>query len=453
MSILIRNITVVLLLVATLPWSGPGAWAAPQRTHESVLSNGMKIVVREDHRAPVVVSQVWYRVGSTYEPPGMTGLSHVLEHMMFKGTKHLEPGEFSKIVARFGGQENAFTSRDYTGYYQVLAAEHLELSLQLESERMQNLRIDDAEFAKEVEVVKEERRLRVDDRPDSAFYERFLATAHLSSSYRQPVIGWMHDLDHMQPDMLRDWYQRWYSPGNALLVVVGAVDPANVFQLAQKYFGNIPQRSVPAPREPLEIEHPGERRIRVHLRTELPRLYVAYNVPSVATAEHDWEPYALRMLAGVLDEGYSARFESELVRGSETALSAGVSYSPFSRGDALFTISGVPNIGRGQSNAALEEAFREQVARISTEPPSAAEMQRVRAQVIAGLVFHQDSLNAQANLVGSLESMGLSWRLLEDYVPRLEAVTPQQVSEVAARYLVAERRTTGELLPTADNGS
>lgn len=419
-----------------------------EATHEFALDNGLQIVVREDHRAPVVVSQLWYRVGATYEPPGLTGVSHVLEHMMFKGTQNLGPGEFSSIVARFGGKQNAFTSADYTGYYQVLAANHLELSLQLESERMQNLLLDETELRKELEVIKEERRMRVDDRPNSQFMERFRATAHVASSYQQPVIGWMHDLDTMSMQAIRDWYKRWYAPNNATLVVVGDVQPAEVLALAEKYFGALAPSELPQVVQPREIATPGLRRMQVELRSELPTLTLGFNVPSLTTLDQPWEAYALRMLAGVLDEGYSARFESELVRGAEIAVSAGVSYSPFSRGDTLFVVSGIPNTARGVGTPELEAAFLGQVEKIQNTPPGPEELARIRAQVVSGLIFHQDSLSAQANLIGSLESIGLGWQVIDDYVSNLESVTPEQIQQVAKKYLVSANLTVAELVPT-----
>lgn len=435
----------VLLLVSSAP-------SVASKTHETMLDNGMKIVIREDHRAPVVVSQLWYRVGATYEPPGLTGVSHVLEHMMFKGTRNLGPGEFSEIIARFGGTQNAFTSADYTGYYQVLAANHLELSLQLESERMQNLLLDEDELRKELEVIKEERRMRVDDRPSGQFMERFRATAHVASSYQQPVIGWMHDLNTMTMQAIRDWYQRWYAPNNATLVVVGDVQPEQVVELARKYFGGFSPSSLPQVVPPREIPAPGLRRMQVELRAELPTLTLGYNVPSLATLEDPWEAYALRMLAGVLDEGYSARFESELVRGAEIAVSAGVSYSPFSRGDTLLVVSGIPNTARGADSQDLEAAFLEQITRLQNSPPDQHELARIRAQVVSGLIFHQDSLSAQANLIGSLESIGLGWQLIDQYVAHLESITPQQIQQVAKKYLIAENLTVAELVPSAGTG-
>ncbi|RRJ82684.1 M16 family metallopeptidase [Aestuariirhabdus litorea] len=425
-------------------------FAAASSTHEYVLPNGLKLIVREDHRAPVVVSQVWYRIGSSYESVGHTGLSHLLEHMMFKDSKRLETGEFSRIMARVGASENAFTSRDATAYYQVLAANRLPLSFELEAERMQNLVISDEEFTRERQVVLEERRQRVEDRPEGITYERFQATAHQASPYGNPVIGWQQDLESMQADDLRRWYQNWYSPNNAIVVVVGDVDPEEVLQLATRYFGPIPARPHPQVKPLVEINTPGARRIEMELETaRLPSLYMGFNVPVLNTAEQEWETYALRMLSGVLDGGYSARIETRLVRGSEVASSAGVGYSAFSRGDSLFTFSGVPNTQKGHDLEELESAFWEQIEQLKQTPPSQQELDRIKAQVISSLVYEQDSISSQAQQIGILESIGQSWRVADQELDRLNAITPEQIQQVAQKYLTRERVTVATLSPKA----
>ncbi len=442
-----KGIIASLLLVLSSTCAALEVRSFASRTTEFTLANGLKLVVHEDRRAPVVVNQVWYRVGSAWEPPGRTGVSHVLEHMMFKGTQNLQPGQFSELIAGVGGQENAFTNTDYTGYYQQLAVPHLELAMQLEAERMANLQIEDAEFAKELDVVKEERRLRTDDRPPARFRERLRATAYLASAYGQPVIGWMHDLDRLTPDDARRWYQDWYAPNNAILVVCGDVRADEVLTLAQKYFGAIPSRRIAAPPVLLETRQPGERTLEARMPVQLPQVSLAWNVPSISTVEQPWESYALRMLAGVLDGGYSARVESELIRGQGLALSAGASYDQFARGDSLFSISGTPNPPDAGGLARLERALHEQVLRLQSTLADEEELSRVRAQVMAGMVFSHDSLHGRANMIGSLEAMGISWRVLDEYLPAIEAVTAEQVRNVARRYLIPQNLTTGRMLP------
>ncbi len=440
------SLTICLPLLLLLGSSALRA-ETPNNTHEFTLDNGLKVVVREDQRAPVVVSQLWYRVGSSDEPPGLTGISHVLEHMMFKGSERVAPGQSSRLLGALGAQENAFTARDYTGYYQLLSRDLLPIALELEAERMRGLTLPQEEFLPELEVIKEERRLRVDDNPNSLAFERFLTQAYMASPYSQPIIGWMHDIERLTVDDLRTWYDLHYHPGNAILVLAGDIDLVTAKEMANTYFGPIPAGPLPTRRPPLELPVGGERSITQYLNVQIPTLLMAYNVPGLVTAEEDWEAYALRLLRGVLDAGHSARLASELERGSRIATSVGASYDAFSRGDTLFMFSGLPNQARDVDLDQLEAGIREQIERLQNEPPSAAELDRVRNQVIAQLVFAQDSISAQARLIGQLESVGLPWTLLDEDIERLQAITPEQVSEVARRYLQPERLTRSHVLP------
>ncbi|GGC95527.1 M16 family metallopeptidase [Halopseudomonas salina] len=419
-----------------------------QATHAFHLDNGLKVIVREDHRAPVVVSQLWYRVGSSHEPPGQTGISHALEHMMFKGSENLEPGEASKLLGSLGAQENAFTSRDYTAYYQVLSREQLPIALEMEAERMHSARLPEDEFLREMEVIKEERRLRVDDNPNSLAYERFLTQAHIASPYQQPVIGWMHDIERLTIEDLRAWYGTWYQPGNAILVIVGDVTLEEVRPLVETYFGPIPAGKLPAQKAPLELPGGAQRNVTIEVDVQLPSLLMSFNVPSLSTAEEAWEIHALRLLEGVLDAGYSARLPSRLERGSSVATSVNASYSAFTRGDTLFTLSGLPNQSREVSLADLEAALWDEIDQLKNNPPDSAELTRVKTQLIAQDVYARDSITHQANLIGQLESVGLSWELIEQDADALEAVTPEQISAVARKFLVPERLTRGHVLPT-----
>ena len=421
------------------------AFNASAEVSERVLDNGLKVLVKPDHRAPIVTSQVWYKVGSSYEPGGITGVSHLLEHMMFKGTEKLAPGEFSEIIAANGGDENAFTGADYTAYFQTLAADRLAVSFELEAERMRRLTLPEDEFEKELEVVKEERRLRTDDDPQSLTYEQFAATAFQASPYRNPVIGWPSDLKSMQVEDLRAWYRKWYAPNNATLVVVGDVDPEQVFALADKYFGPLQAETIAPPKPRTEPEQLGERRLVVEAPAKEPYLLIGYKVPALADAAADWEPYALEMLASVLDGGSSARFSRELVRGQRVAASAGADYSAFTRLPGLFTLAGVP--ASGHSIEELEQALLQQIERVRTELVAPEELKRIRTQLIAAKVYEQDSVFYQAMQLGQLETVGLGWPLVDEYVQHLSAVTPEQVRAVAAKYLVPEVRTVARLDP------
>lgn len=421
---------------------------------EYELDNGLRLLVKPDRRAPVVVSQVWYKVGGSYETDGITGVSHALEHMMFKGTALYPAGEFSRIIADHGGRDNAFTGPDYTAYFQTLESSRLAISFRLEADRMQNLILRQEEFDKEIEVVKEERRLRTEDQPQSYLYETARATAFQTSPYRYPIIGWMQDLESMTVRELADWYQKWYAPNNATVVVVGDVEPEAVYTLAKKYFGGLPRGAPVAANSLEEVPQRGMKRVIVKRPAELPYLLMAYKTPALKPAAdgmpdsataYDWEPYALEVLAGILDGGDSARFARRLIRADEVAAAAGVSYQWASRLDNLLSISGTPASGRG--TAELERAFRAEILDLQTRPVAGAELERVKAQVISSEVYERDSVFFQAYVLGVLETIGLSWRLAETYVERVRAVTPEQIMAVANKYLVDDRLTVAELEP------
>ncbi|MFN3582003.1 MAG: M16 family metallopeptidase [Pseudomonas sp.] len=438
--------TLSILLLACLA-SGTLADSPRQSTHEFTLANGLRVIVREDHRAPVVVSQLWYKVGSSHEPPGQTGISHALEHMMFKGSKSLEPGEASRVLRELGAEENAFTSRDYTAYYQVLGREQLAVALEMEADRMRTARLPEDEFIREMEVIKEERRLRVDDSPNSLAYERFFTQAHMASPYRQPVIGWMHDIERLTVADLRAWYDTYYQPGNAILVIVGDVTLEQAKPMVERFFAPIPAGPVPAEKLPLDIPGGAERQVSIEVDVQLPSLIMGFNVPSLNTVDEAWEVYALRLLSGVLDGGYSARLASRLERGTATATSASASYSAFNRGDSLFLLSGIPNQARNISLEDLERALWAEIDELKSNPPDSAELSRVKTQMIASQTYAQDSITHQANLIGRLESVGLPWTLLDEDTAALEAVTPEQISQVAQRYLTRERLTRAHVIP------
>ncbi|QUE75592.1 pitrilysin family protein [Stutzerimonas stutzeri] len=421
--------------------------ADSQPTHEFMLDNGLKVVVREDHRAPVVVSQLWYKVGSSYESPGQTGLSHALEHMMFKGSGKLEAGEASRILRELGAEENAFTSDDYTAYYQVLARDRLAVAFELEADRLASLKLPADEFAREIEVIKEERRLRTDDKPSALAFERFKAMAYPASGYHTPTIGWMADLERMSVEELRRWYERWYVPNNATLVVVGDVTQAEVRELAERYFGPIASRPVPDAKSPLELDEPGERRLTLHVKTQVPSLIMAFNTPSLATSETPGEIHALRLISALLDGGYSARLPQQLERGEELVTSASAWYDAYTRGDSLFVLSATPNRQKDRSLEDVEAGLWKQLEQLKQSAPSQEELERVRAQVIAGLVYERDSISQQATTIGQLESVGLSWRLMDEELSALEAVTADDIQQAARHYFTRSRLSVAHVLP------
>jgi len=423
---------------------------ATAQVHKYELNNGLKLLVKADHRAPVVVTQIWYKVGSSYEHDGITGISHVLEHMMFKGTERFAPGEFSRIIAENGGRDNAFTGPDYTSYFQTLEKSRLSISFELEADRMRHLKLSDEEFIKEIEVVKEERRWRTEDNPQSFLYEAIKAAAFQTSPYRFPVIGWMQDLDNMEINDLRNWYKKWYAPNNATVVVVGDVDPNDVYALAYEHFGSLSPGELITTKRQIEVPQQGTKRITVKRPAELPTLMMAYKTPVIIPNnlddnEYDWEPYALEVLAGILDGGNSARIASRLVRGNEIAAAASASYQMTSRLDNLFTLSGTP--ASDKSVQELEIAFRNEILNLQTYLVSDEELNRVKAQVISSDVYEKDSIFYQAMIIGILETVGLSSTLADKYVERIKAVTNEQVLTVAKKYLIDDRLTIADLYP------
>ena len=441
----LKTIILVLTLAITL---SSNAFA---RVYEYELKNGLKLLVKQDNRAPIVVTQVWYKVGSSYEHDGITGISHALEHMMFKGTKKYAPGEFSRIISENGGRDNAFTGPDYTAYFQTLEKSRLAISFELEADRMRNLKLLNEEFLKEIEVVKEERRWRTEDNPQSYLYEAAKAAAFQTSPYRFPVVGWMQDLENMKIDDLNSWYNKWYAPNNTTVVVVGDVDPNDVYALAYEHFGPLPAGEVIKLAEKEEVPQLGTKRITIKRPAELPSIMMMYKTPVIklsddaARTDYDWEPYALEVLAGILDGGNSARIASRLIRGAEVAAGASASYQIASRLDNLFTISGTP--ADGKSIQELEVAFRNEISDLQTNLVSEQELKRVKAQVISSDVYEKDSVFYQAMIIGVLETIGLSWQLADEYVDKIKAVTSSQVLSVAKKFLVDERLTVADLHP------
>jgi len=414
-----------------------------------VLDNGLKILVKEDHRAPIAVVQVWYRIGTSYEHEGITGLSHALEHLMFKGTTKRKSGDFEIILSRIGAENNAFTSQDYTAYYEVLAAEHIEVAIDLEADRMRNLILDKAEFEKEIEVVKEERRTRTDDNPNSKMREQFNAVAYLNNPYRAPVIGWMEDLDNMNLDDLKDWYAKWYAPNNATLVVAGDVDPQEVFALATKYFGDYKAVKLPVVKPRTEIPQIGLREIVVKAPAKVASFIMGFKTPGMITAKlgkvEKWEPYALDVLANILDGGSSARFAKKLVRGKEIAAGASAGYMGYGRMPQMFMLSGVP--ATGVEIDELRKAIMEEIELMKTSLVTADELERVKAQVLASEIYQRDSVSHMAITLGSLETTGLGWELMDEYEEQILAITPEQIQQVAKKYLNEDQMTFARLDP------
>ena len=413
--------------------------------YEQQLANGLRVIVREDSRAPTVVHMVWYRAGSMDETNGRTGVAHVLEHMMFKGTPTAGPGEFNRRVAAAGGRDNAFTSRDYTAYFQQVPKQNLAEMMQLEADRMRHLNLDGREFSQEIRVVMEERRLRTDDQPQSLLLEQLTAVALQVHPYRVPIIGWMNDLENMTVNDARSWYDNWYAPNNAYVVVVGDVDHDAVFRLADKYYGALQARSLPVRKPQDEPQQVGVRRVTVKAPAELPVVMMAYKVPVIRDVESDIDPYALEMLSAVLAGHEAARFSRHLVREQRLAVNATASYDSVARGPGLFYLYGSPS--EGKTRAELEAGLRAELARVQEQGVAADELTRAKAQLIAGQIYKLDSMFAQAMEIGQLESAGIPYKMNRRMIEKLQAVTAEQVQAVARKYFREEQLTVAELDP------
>ncbi|MEK7345492.1 MAG: pitrilysin family protein [Pseudomonadota bacterium] len=428
--------------------------APSAQVHTFRLANGMTLWVKPDRRAPTAVHMVWLRVGSMDEVDGTSGVAHVLEHMLFKGTPSLAVGEFSRRVAALGGRDNAFTAKDYTGYYQQIPSDQLAAVMRLEADRFANNQWPDAEFVKELEVVKEERRLRTDDNPRAQLHEMLMATALSASPYRRPIVGWMSDLEAMSAQDARDFYRKWYTPSNAVVVVAGDVDPLQVKVLADQYYGVIPARSVAERKPQQEPEQQGLRRLEFKAPAEQAYVALAFKVPRLAnldvTPEHN-DALALTVLAAVLD-GYSgARLERTLTQGNtRLADSVGAHNGLMGRGPQFFYLDGVPS--PGQTPEALEVALRAQVQRVANEGVIEAELERVKTQWVASEIYKLDSVFNQARELGVAWILGLPPEHGAQLIARLRQVTPAQVQAVAQKYFGDDNLTVAILRPQPLSG-
>jgi len=416
-------------------------------THEFILDNGLKLIVREDHRSPTVAHMAWYKAGSIDETNGTTGVAHVLEHMMFKGTKKLGPGEFSKEVAKLGGRENAFTSNEYTAYFQQVEKRHLERVMSLEADRMQNLVLSEAEFKKEIQVVMEERRLRTEDQAQGLLYEQFMATAFNAAPNRHPIIGWMSDLKTMKYEDAQDWYRRWYSPNNAVVVVSGDVYPQDVLAIAKRTYGQLSAKTLPERKLQEEPEQKGLRRFSLKAPAENTVIHMGWKVPSLKPENFsERDPYALEILSGVLDGNPNARLNRILVREKRLVNSVSASYDACcSRSEQLFTISA--SLTGKKNTDQIEREVRTILRDIAQNGIKREELERVKIAVQASQVYKRDSVFGQAMEIGTMEMAGMSWKKIDEWITRLESVTSEEVQQVAKKYFQDDQLTIGVLDP------
>lgn len=415
-------------------------------THETTLSNGLKVIVKEDHRSPTVAHMVWYRTGAIDETSGTTGVAHVLEHMMFKGTKNIGPGVFSKQVAALGGRENAFTSNDYTAYFQQIEKSHLEEMMRLEADRMQNLTLSEDEFKKEIQVVMEERRLRTDDQASGRLYEQFMATAFNSAPNRHPVIGWMEDLKNMTYLDAQYWYQQWYTPSNAVLVVVGDVSPQEVFTMAERTYGKIPNQKLANRKIQGEPEQVGIKKFHLKAPAENILVFMGWKVPKILEGNIDViDPWALEVLAGVLDGNQNTRLNRVLVKDKRISNSANASYDFQGRGAQLFMIYG--SLLPSKSATLFESEVKKIIDDIAKNGIKPEELERVKIAVTSSQIYKRDSVFGQAMEIGSAEIVGTSWKKIDLMTDKIQAVTADQVKAVAGKYFMDDHLTVGILDP------
>ena len=429
----LTNLSITLLLVLS--------FNARAEIMERTLDNGLHVILKKDTRAPVVTSHIWYKIGSVDESSGKTGLSHALEHMMFKGTKKNPGGKFSEVISKLGGKENAFTSKDYTAYYQTLPSQYLEDAIKLESDRMSNLVVSKEDFLKEIEVIKEERRLRTDDQPEGIAYEQLYASAYNNSAYHDPIIGWMEDLHNMTEKDIFNWYKSWYAPNNATAVIVGDIDFDKTFKLVEKYYGNKKNIKIDNRVERVEPEQFGEKNISIVIPEKPSYLITGYKVPSLNTKNIEkWECYALSVLSGILSSGPNSRLQKVLIREKKLASYTDSGFSMFSRKDPLFLIDVNPMVGRKISDIEIEIELI--IQELKSKLVTQKELDRIKAQVLASEVYQQDSIDYQARILGMVKTSVGDTRIIKKYTANINSVTADQVRKVAKKYLVSNLKTS-----------
>jgi zinc protease len=435
-----RLATIALIAVALVTGAPPPPVEPASEVTAATLDNGLRVLLLEDHRSPIVTVQMWYRVGSRNEARGATGIAHFLEHLMFRGTAKYGPGVFARLVERNGGQDNAFTSQDVTSYYVNIAVDKLELVLDLEADRMHNLKLDPKIIDSERQVVIEERRTRTEDDPGGFLGEEVSASAFRAHPYGQPIIGWMIDLKRITADEIRAFYRTYYVPNNAILVIVGDFKSAEVMTKVKAAFGPIPRGATPPPVLAVEPPQNGERRVSVQKPAELPIVYLGYPVPNHMSADAP----SLEVLSVVLAGGRSSRLYRDLVYERRLALEAGGDYSYFSIDPNLFWFYATPL--PGQTAETLEKELLGEMARLAREPVSDVELTRAKNQIEASFVFQDDSIHRRASLLARFELLG-DYAKKDRYLDLIRAVTASDLQRVAGAYFQHDKKNVGILLP------
>jgi zinc protease len=437
-----RIVALVVLLALLLPAAALRAQSSARSTDGVVaatLDNGLRVLLLEDHRSPIVTFQVWYRVGSRNESRGATGIAHFLEHMLFKGTPKYGPRMFARLVEQNGGQNNAFTSTDVTSYYVNIAADKIDLVIDLESDRMQNALLDPKEIESERQVVIEERRTRTEDDPGGFLGEEVSSLAFKAHPYGYPIIGWMEDIKRITPEEIRAFYKTYYVPNNAIVVAAGDFRAADVMAKIRATFGAIPKGPAPPPMVAVEPQQNGERRTIVKKDAQLPIIYLGYHVPNQRAADAP----ALEVLSTILSGGRASRLYKNLVY-KQLALNAGGDYSYFSLDPSLFWFWATPM--PGQTPEAMEQALLAEMEQLKNEPVSDEELQRAKNQTEAAFVFQEDSVHRRASLLVRFELIG-GYALMDRFVPTIRAVTAEDLRRVARAYFSPDKKNVGVLLP------
>jgi len=432
------RIALPLLLIASL--LAPSSARAADRVVAATLDNGLRVLLLEDQRSPIVSFQVWYRVGSRNEHRGLTGIAHFLEHLMFKGTPSHGPKQFARLVEQNGGQDNAFTSQDVTSYYVDIAADKLDLVIDLEADRMQNLLLDPKEITSEREVVIEERRTRTEDDPSGFLGEEVGSIAFKAHPYGAPIIGWMDDIKRVTPEEIRAFYKTYYVPNNAIVVAVGAFRAADALEKIKKRFGRIPRGKVPPPMLAVEPTQNGERRVVVKKQAELPVVYMAWHVPNHTSDD----AVALEVLSTILAGGRASRLYRDLVYQRQLALEAGGDNAYFSIDPNLFWFWATPM--PGQTPEKLETELSAHMERLKTESVTDEELARAKNQIEAAFVYQEDSVHQRASLLARFELLG-GFALKDSFLAKVRAVTAADLARVARTWFAPDKKSVGVLLP------
>jgi zinc protease len=431
------------LVIFTIMFFTPLTSSPATPVQEFVLDNGLKVLLLEDHKSPVVTFQVWYRVGSRNEKDGKSGLSHFLEHMMFKGSKKIKPEEYSRIIAKNGGRSNAFTTSDVTVYYATMSRDKIGIEIDLEADRMANALLGETYFEPEKKVIQEERRLRTEDKPVSALGEVAGAVAYMVHPYRRPVIGWMEDIQNLTRQELVDHYKLYYAPNNAFIVMAGDFSTAETLPKIKAAFGNIPRGSEAPKVRAEEPPQKGERRVTLKKEAELPFVLMYYHTPNLKSPDN----YALDVLSVVLAGGRSSRLYHDLVYQKRLARSVDADYNGLSIDPSGFSMTA--QLMPGKDPAEIEREIDSLLEPLKSDLISDRELQKAKNQIESAFVYAQDSIFGQAMKIGYYEAVG-DWRLLDRYLDGIRKVTPQDIQRVAQEYLNRDRRTVGVLIPTKE---